>query len=245
MQLNCLIVDDEPLAREVIASYIDKVDNLNLIGECDNALQAFEKVRSQKVDLIFLDIQMPKLNGIEFIKALSPLPKVILTTAYREYAIESYELDVADYLLKPVSFQRFLKAIDKVVLGETEPNEPQLVNSEVDELRQDHPHMFLKADRKMVKVYLKDILYIESLKDYVRIKLPGKEIISLQKISYLEQKLPEDCFMRIHRSFIVPIKKIEAFSSHAIEVGGKELPIGRNYKEQVLEILNAESSFLS
>ena len=214
MQLNCLIVDDEPLAREVIASYIEKVNNLNLVGECDNALQAFEKVRSQKVDLIFLDIQMPKLNGIEFIKALNPLPKVILTTAYREYAIESYELDVADYLLKPVSFQRFLKAIDKVVMGEVEqPAEQQLVNPDIDELRQDHPYMFLKADRKMVKVYLKDILYIESLKDYVRIKPPAKEIISLQKISYLEQKLPEDCFMRIHRSFIVPIKKIEAFQA--------------------------------
>lgn len=245
MQLNCLIVDDEPLAREVIASFIEKVDNLTLIAECDNALQAFEKVRSQKIDLIFLDIQMPKLNGIEFLKALNPLPKVILTTAYREYAIESYELNVVDYLLKPISFQRFLKAVDKVFSSDQETNEVILENPDIDDLRQDHPYMFLKADRKMVKVYLKDILYIESLKDYVRINLPEKEIISLQKISYLEQKLPEDCFMRIHRSFIVPIKKIEAFSNHAIEVGGKELPIGRNYKEAVLSLLNSDESILN
>lgn len=245
MQLNCLIVDDEPLAREVIASFIEKVDNLHLVGECDNAIQAFEMVRSQSIDLIFLDIQMPKLNGIEFLKALNPLPKVILTTAYREYAIESYELDVADYLLKPISFQRFLKAIDRVITGEQEGPETTLHNPDIDDLRQDHPYMFLKADRKMVKVYLKDILYIESLKDYVRIKLPQKEIISLQKISYLEQKLPEDCFVRIHRSFIVPLKKIEAFSNQAIEVGGKELPIGRNYKESVLKLLNSDSSILN
>ena len=205
-------------------------------------MKAFDVLKKEKIDLIFLDIQMPKLNRIDFIKALSPAPKVIFTTAYREYAIESYELDVVDYLLKPIAFNRFLMAVNKAMCDGAEEKEikelPTVLTSE------DPPYIFLKADRKMVKIYLKDILYIESLKDYVRIKTSSKEIISLQKISYLEQKLPEDCFIRIHRSFIVPIKKIEAFSNHTVEVEGKELPIGRNYKAAVLALLNNDKSIL-
>jgi len=205
-------------------------------------VKAFDVLKKEKIDLIFLDIQMPKLNRIDFIKALSPAPKVIFTTAYREYAIESYELDVVDYLLKPIAFNRFLMAVNKAMCDGAEEKEikelPTVLTSE------DPPYIFLKADRKMVKIYLKDILYIESLKDYVRIKTSSKEIISLQKISYLEQKLPEDCFIRIHRSFIVPIKKIEAFSNHTVEVEGKELPIGRNHKAAVLALLNNDKSIL-
>ena len=205
-------------------------------------MKAFDVLKKEKIDLIFLDIQMPKLNRIDFIKALSPAPKVIFTTAYREYAIESYELDVVDYLLKPIAFNRFLMAVNKAMCDGAEEKEikelPTVLTSE------DPPYIFLKADRKMVKIYLKDILYIESLKDYVRVKTSSKEIISLQKISYLEQKLPEDCFIRIHRSFIVPIKKIEAFSNHTVEVEGKELPIGRNYKAAVLALLNNDKSIL-
>jgi len=205
-------------------------------------VKAFDVLKKEKIDLIFLDIQMPKLNRIDFIKALSPAPKVIFTTAYREYAIESYELDVVDYLLKPIAFNRFLMAVNKAMCDGAEEKEikelPTVLTSE------DPPYIFLKADRKMVKIYLKDILYIESLKDYVRVKTSSKEIISLQKISYLEQKLPEDCFIRIHRSFIVPIKKIEAFSNHTVEVEGKELPIGRNYKAAVLALLNNDKSIL-
>lgn len=241
MKLKCLVVDDEPLAREVIISHIQKIEGLELVAECDNALKAFDVLKKEAVDLIFLDIQMPKLTGIEFIKVLNPNAQIIFTTAYREYAIESYELNVADYLLKPVSFQRFLKAVNKVLNGQHE--EAQQEESK-DALRSDSPHIFLKADRKMVKVYLKDILYIESLKDYVRIKLQGKEVISLQKISFLEEKLPEDCFIRVHRSFIVPLKRIDAFSNNAVEVNGIEIPIGRNYKEKVLEQLNSSKSIL-
>ncbi|MEC7755559.1 MULTISPECIES: LytR/AlgR family response regulator transcription factor [Roseivirga] len=242
MKLKCLVVDDEPLAREVIISHIEKIEALELVEQCDNALKAFEVLKKEPVDLIFLDIQMPKLNGIEFLKVLNPEAQIIFTTAYREYALESYELNVADYLLKPVSFHRFLKAVNKVVEVQQEENNAA---EPADKLRTDEPHIFLKADRKMVKVYLKDILYIESLKDYVRIKLPGREVISLQKISFLEEKLPEDCFIRVHRSFIVPFKKIEAFSNHAVEVNGVEIPIGRNYKEQVLEQLNSSKSIIS
>ncbi len=242
--MNCIIVDDEPLAREVLESYVDRIDGLEVLASCDNAVKAFDILKKERVDLIFLDIQMPKLNGIDFLKVLNPLPKVIFTTAYREYAIESYELNVVDYLLKPISFQRFLMAVNKAMNGH-QKSADVMEEKVVDELRSDHPYIFLKADRKMVKVYLKDILYIESLKDYVRIKMAHKDVISLQKISFLEQKLPEDCFLRIHRSFIVPVKKIEAFSNNVIEIDGTELPIGRNYKEKVLEILNNDSSILS
>ena len=241
MKLRCLVVDDEPLAREVILNHIGKIDSLELVAECDNALKAFELLKRESVDLIFLDIQMPKLTGIEFLKVLNPNAQIIFTTAYREYALESYELNVADYLLKPVSFHRFLKAVNKVL---NEQQEELPTPKPQDVLRSDEPHIFLKADRKMVKVYLKDILYIESLKDYVRIKLPGREVISLQKISFLEEKLPEDCFIRVHRSFIVPLKRIEAFSNSAVEVNGTEIPIGRNYKEAVLEQLNSSKSIL-
>lgn len=241
MSLKCIIVDDEPLALEVLEAYIERIEGLELVAKCENAVKAFDALKKLQVDLIFLDIQMPKLTGIDFLKVLNPAPKVIFTTAYREYAIESYELNVVDYLLKPIAFNRFMMAVNKAMDGSVEYDEE---NSEEAQVAPDDPYIFLKADRKMVKVYLKDILYIESLKDYVRIKTPEREIVSLQKISYLEQKLPEDFFMRIHRSFIVPFKKIEAFSNHAVEVGGKELPIGRNYKNQVLEVLNNDSSIL-
>ena len=241
MSLKCIIVDDEPLALEVLEAYIERIEGLELVAKCENAVKAFDALKKLQVDLIFLDIQMPKLTGIDFLKVLNPAPKVIFTTAYREYAIESYELNVVDYLLKPIAFNRFMMAVNKAMDGSVEYDEE---SSEESQVAPDDPYIFLKADRKMVKVYLKDILYIESLKDYVRIKTPDREIVSLQKISYLEQKLPEDFFMRIHRSFIVPIKKIEAFSNHAVEVGGKELPIGRNYKNQVLEVLNSDSSIL-
>lgn len=239
MSKKCLIVDDEPLAGEVLESYIDRIDSLELVATCNNAIDAFEVLKKEHVDLLFLDIQMPKLTGIEFLKVINPAPQVIFTTAYREYAVESYELNVVDYLLKPIAFDRFMMAINKVLDHEPVSN---LSNGDSND---DKPYLFLKADRKMVKVYLEDIQYIESLKDYVRIKTAdGKEVISLQKISYLEQKLPEDCFLRIHRSYIVPIKKIDTFSTTGVEIGNKEIPIGRNYKSQVMDVLNQDGSIL-
>lgn len=233
-----MIVDDEPLAGEVLESYIERVESLELVETCTNAVSAFEVLKKHQVDLLFLDIQMPKLTGIEFLKVINPAPKVIFTTAYREYAVESYELNVVDYLLKPIAFDRFLMAINKVVEHDHPVAEPEVT-------QEDKPYLFLKADRKMVKIYLEDILYIESLKDYVRIKTrDGNEVISLQKISYLEQKLPEDCFLRIHRSFIVPLGKIDAFSSTGVEIRGKEIPIGRNYKPEVMKRLNGNLSII-
>jgi DNA-binding LytR/AlgR family response regulator len=241
MKLRCLIVDDEPLALDVLETYIERLDNLELVGKCKNAIEAYNKLQSDKVDLLFLDIQMPKLTGIDFLKSVSQRPKVIFTTAYREYAIEGYELDAIDYLLKPISFERFLKAVNKVVQPSQRSSAPVDTTSEVASLGNvtaQEPFIYLKADKKMVKVPLKDILYIESLKDYIRVKTITKEVISYQKISYLEEKLPEEKFLRIHRSFIIAMDRIEAFSAVHVEVGGHEIPIGRNYKNETLRKLS-------
>ncbi|MTI40019.1 LytR/AlgR family response regulator transcription factor [Fulvivirga lutimaris] len=235
MKMKCIIVDDEPLAIEIIESYIDRLDDLEIVATCTNALKAFEILQKEPVDLMFLDIEMPKLTGIDFIKTLKNPPKIILTTAYRDYALESYELDVVDYLLKPISFDRFLIALQKAY--KTDKSEPANGLTSTTE----GEYIYLKADKKMVKVMLNDIHYIESLKDYIRVKTADKDVITHQKISYLEEKLPDDSFIRIHRSFIVPLKKIESYSSSTIEVPGKELPIGRLYKNKVLDTLNAQN----
>lgn len=245
MKINCLIVDDEPLALDVISAYIDRIDGLELVGRCENALNAFEALQNNKVDLLFLDIQMPKLDGIEFIKTLSNPPKVIFTTAYREYAIEAFNVDAVDYLLKPIPFARFLKSVSKAFQhlnpGHTsdQKSSSDSNSSEIstDMSMDEAKHIFVRADKKMVKIYLKDILYIESLKDYVIIHVPSKRIVTKQKISYLEEKLPEELFLRIHRSFLVSIPKIEAFSPNHVEISGKELPIGRSYKNVVSKAL--------
>lgn len=229
--INCIIVDDEPLAIEVIESHLEKIDDINIVATCPNAVKAFEVLQKKEIDLMFLDIQMPKLTGIDFLKTLKNPPQVILTTAYRDYALEGYELDVVDYLLKPISFERFLKAIGKVYQKGSKSNQ-SFVNEP------EESFIYLKADKKTIKVHLNDIVYIESLRDYVRVKTKVKEIVTHQKISKLEDLLPKEEFIRIHRSFIVSIKKIEAFSSKGVELPGKLLPIGRLYKSQVMETLN-------
>jgi DNA-binding LytR/AlgR family response regulator len=240
MTVKCLLVDDEPLAMEVLESYIAQVPNLELVGKCDNALQAYEVLRKNEIDLIFLDIEMPQLSGIEFINTLENVPSVIFTTAHRRYAFEGYELDVLDFLLKPVSFGRFLKAINKLLRTNSPEVEPTVeAKPEVPEPTNDKmTFIYVKEDKKMVKIYLEDVIYIESLKDYVCIHTNIRKIITKQQISYLEQKLPEDDFMRIHRSFIISTRKIKAFNSNQIELEGqKELPIGRSYKPIVLDAL--------
>ena len=236
MSIRCLIVDDEPLAVEVLESYVARMDSLEHVGSCNNAVKAFDILKNEAVDVLFLDIQMPKLTGIEFLKILHPAPRVIFTTAYRDYAVESYELNVVDYLLKPIAFDRFMMAINKVM--DVDINKPH--ESPAEAGQEDEPFLFLKADRKMVKVMLNDITYIESLKDYVRVKkVNGKEVISHQKISYLEKKLPSDCFVRIHKSYIISRHKMEAYSASAVEIAGVEIPIGRSYKAAVMDLLGS------
>lgn len=236
-----MIVDDEPLALDVLETFIGRLDNLELVCRCHNAVEAYNCLQSEPIDLMFLDIQMPKLTGIDFLKSLAHPPKVIFTTAYRDYAVEGFELNVADYLLKPIAFERFLKAVSKVTATEQPAAlAPAPVPAAAPPAAPDYKEAFiyLKADKKMVKVMLADILYIESLKDYIRVRTETKEIISYQKISFLEEKLPTDKFLRIHRSFIVALDKIHAFSASAVDIGKSEIPIGRFYKNDVLQILN-------
>ena len=240
MKIKCLLVDDEPLAMEVLESYIAQVPNLELVEKCDNALQAYSVLRQNEIDLIFLDIEMPQLSGIEFINTLEKVPSVIFTTAHRHYAFEAYELDVLDFLLKPVSFGRFLKAINKlhrVNAPEVEvKSKPTASNNDSSDDKM--TFIYVKEDKKMVKIYLENVVYIESLKDYVCIHTDTRKVITKQQISYLEQKLPDDEFMRIHRSFIIASKKIKAFNANQVELDGeKELPIGRSYKPLVIERL--------
>jgi DNA-binding LytR/AlgR family response regulator len=256
MKIKCLIVDDEPLALDILESYVNRVEGLELIGRCENALQAFDFLQQHNVDLMFLDIQMPKLDGIEFLKSLPQRPKVIFTTAFRDYAMEAYELDVVDYLLKPIPFSRFLKGLSKVhaqfQLNASAPvpaSAGPIVLAPA--LQSNHASSFysedgggasadsiiVRADKKMIKVPLEDIQYIESLKDYVIIHVGGRRIVTKQKISYLEQKLPEGRFLRIHRSFLIALNKIQAFSPNHVEINSQELPIGRSYKSEVAKIL--------
>lgn len=235
-KIKCLVVDDEPLAADVIATFIGQLDNLTLSGKCDNAIAAMLFLQQHKVDLLFLDIQMPKLSGLDFLKTLSNRPAVILTTAYRDYAVDGFELNVLDYLLKPVSFERFLLAINKYQAL----RDKVTVHPDILPLLQGvsaESFIYLKADKKMMKVLLKDIICIESLNDYVKVKTVSQDIITYQRITYLEEKLPDEQFLRIHRSYIIAIDKIKSFSATLIDVGGLELPIGRQYKAEVMKAL--------
>jgi DNA-binding LytR/AlgR family response regulator len=245
MNIRCVIVDDEPLALDVLEAYIERLDNLELVARLDNGIEAFNLLNKESVDLLFLDIQMPRLSGIELLKNLNEPPKVVFTTAYRDYALQGYELDVVDYLLKPISFDRFLKAVNKVYRllqeDQTEERIVQVSNAPETTPSYQDAFIYLKADKKMVKIQLKDILYIESLKDYIRVKTPTKSVTSYQRISYMEEKLPPEMFIRIHRSFIVAKDKVDAFSPPFVEIGDISLPIGRNYRNEVLKTLNSEN----
>jgi DNA-binding LytR/AlgR family response regulator len=233
---NCLIVDDEPPAREILKRYIDQVPMLNLAGECINALQALTVLQTQAIDLLFLDIQMPQISGLELIRTLKFPPKIVLTTAFEQYALQGFELDVADYLLKPIHFERFLKAVMKALPAETIHH--QQAEKPVDSIST-QTFLYFRADRKMVKVLVKDIQYIESLKDYVKIFTEKGVIFTKYSIAALEVMLPETAFIRTHRSFIVAIDKITSFSSEMLEVEKYQVPVGKLYRQQLLKILNA------
>ena len=233
MKVQCVIIDDEPLAIALIETYIAKFPNLEVVTTCKNAMEGFEVLKSKQVDLIFLDIQMPLLTGVEFLRSLSHPPKVIFTTAYREYAIESYELEVVDYLLKPISFDRFFKAINKYFTAVEKNNVRALT---VSKKESSSDFMYVNVNKKHHKILFSEILYAESLKDYVRIHTKETTVITKDKISDFEQKLPEH-FLRTHRSYIVNTDKITAYTAHDVELGKLEIPIGVSYKKQVMGIL--------
>lgn len=233
-KLNCLIVEDEPLARNLLAEYVGKVPYLHLTDSCPNAMLAMEALRRHPVDLLFLDIQMPEITGLSLLKILPQKPLVIFTTAYSEYALEGFELDAVDYLLKPISFERFLKAVEKaasrfVAQGEAPSNQasgsPQ------------NQFVFVKDGNKLVKVFLDDILYIEGLKDYVTLHTRQQKITSLQRMKNLEEQLPSDRFIRIHNSFIVNIKAIDAVHKNEVQIGQALLPISDTYRKFFREFI--------
>ena len=231
MKIKTLIVDDEPHAVEIIQKYISDFSQVELIGTCNNAVHAFQLLQDQSVDLIFLDIKMPGLLGTDLVRSLKTPPRIIFTTAYQDYALDGFDLNAVDYLLKPIPFDRFLKAMDKVFdlfkLQQKKVDVPVLGNEPKVE-----DYLYLRIDRKRVKINVNDIYWMESLKDYIKITLKDRVLISKQKIGVLEELLPEDKFIRIHRSFMVSMDKIESYHSYAIEILGKELPIGRNYKAE-------------
>lgn len=235
-KIICLAVDDEPLALSVLEKYIAEIDCLEMAGTCANAVQALQMLQQFSVDLLFIDIQMPQIMGTDFIRTLKKSPKVIFTTAYRKYAVEGFELDAVDYLLKPISFERFLKAVNKVL--QTEINAPDSAFPAKDTIAEiPNQSLYVRAERKMIKVLLDDILYIEGMGDYIKIITGKKTIITKRPLSTLEETLPKDSFLRIHRSFIVALNKIDSYNKETIEIGKNELPIGKLFRHEVIKIL--------
>lgn len=231
--MNVIIVDDEPLAQEVLETYVSKFPALNLIAKCSNAVEAFDVLNKNNIDLMFLDIQMPQISGIDFLKTLANPPQVIFTTAYSEYAMDGYELNVVDYLLKPISLDRFAKAVNKAVAKELQENEPSIpANTETAD------YIFVKADKKLIKIRFDQINYIEGLKDYVILHTPNGRVVTLQTMKSLEIKLPSDIFMRVHRSFIVNLANISIIEGNTVQIEKKIIPIGKNYKDVLLTIIN-------
>lgn len=233
--INTIAIDDEPLALQLVAGYIEKTPGLELIGKFDNPLDAFEFMSKESVDLIFVDIQMPDLNGLEFTKAINKGPKVIFTTAFEKYALEGYKLNVVDYLLKPFSYEEFFTAVQKAVnlikLEQKHHEEQIETNSEF---------LFLKSEYKIRRINFNDILYVEGLKDYVKvyIKNEPKPVLSLTTMKLLESKLPENKFMRVHRSFIVNLEKVEIIERSRIVFGKEYIPVSDQYKDKFQEFLN-------
>lgn len=235
--INVIIVDDEPLAQDVLETYIERMPDLNLVCKCSNAFEANVALKENEVDLMFLDIQMPQLTGTDFLRSLAHPPIVIFTTAYPNYAVDGFELNALDYLLKPISMERFMKAANKAVdhVNLKKGQSASKAEAEAD-------FIFVKADKKLVKINFLDVLYIEGLKDYVIIRMDAGRVITLQTMKSLEQKLPSDIFKRIHRSYIVNVKRIDAIVGNMVELQekgkAKHIPVGKNYRDGLLELVN-------
>ncbi len=229
--ISCLIVDDETIARDIIATHLSKISNITVIASCSNAMEAFNTISNHSIDLVFLDINMPEISGISFAKSINKSIKIIFTTAYRDYAVEGFELQAVDYLLKPISFERLLKAVNTYFEVYSQPKKES--ETKIDTTN----FMFVRSDRRMIKIDFSDILYIESYSDYIKIHLANETIVTRETISAIEAKLPKAMFLRIHRSFIVAVNKITSFTNEQVVIKGKSLTISRSYKNDVLELL--------
>lgn len=232
MKAKCIIVDDEPLAISAIENHISKINDIEILAKCTDAIEAFDVLKNNKVDLIFLDIEMPELNGVNLLKSLKNPPAVIFTTAYRNYAIEAFDLDIVDYLLKPIEFDRFLRAIERFY---------SLIKSKKEintDLKENDECLKIKANKKTHIVYYKEIIYIENIADYLQIITSNKKITTKMAIRDLEEILPNDRFIRIHRSYIISIKNIESYTNHSVTINQVELPVSRSYRKTVFSVLN-------
>lgn len=229
--IQCLIVDDEAIAREIISTHVSKINNINIIASCSNAIEAFNIINNQTIDLVFLDINMPDISGISFAKSINKNIKIIFTTAYRNYAVEGFELQAVDYLLKPISFERLLKAVNTYF--EVYSTQQKVIK----EYANSNEFMFVRSERIMVKIDFSDIIFIESYSDYIKINLHNKTIVTRETISAIEAKLAKKSFIRIHRSYIIALKHITSFTNEQVVILKKSLPISRSYKSKVLQLL--------
>jgi DNA-binding LytR/AlgR family response regulator len=231
--IQCLIIDDEPMAREILENHLKKIDSVQVVSTCKNAIDAFNAISANKIDVIFLDINMPEISGLSFAKSINKKIKIIFTTAYREYAVDGFDLQAVDYLLKPISFDRLYQSINKYIdecIPTDLPKDDQIKIEQSD-------FIFVRSDRKMIKVNFSEICYIESLGDYIKIVLDTKNIITRETISSMEAKLPKKIFLRTHRSYLISIPQITSFTNEYIEINKKAIPISRSYKSSVLNRL--------
>lgn len=235
-QIKCLIVDDEPVARDILSKHLSKIQSVEIVALCKNALEAFNIINSRKIDLIFLDINMPEISGLSFARSINNNIKIIFTTAYREYALEGFDLQAVDYLLKPISFERLLQSVNKYM--DQKPVPSDLSSGEIKSEKIDY--FFVRSERKMVKICFEEIRYIESISDYIRIHLKERSVVTRATISSIEAKLPQNEFLRTHRSFIVYIPAIDSFTNEYLELGADQIPISRSYKSGVLLKLEKE-----
>ena len=231
--VNCLIVDDEPVAREILESHLAKIETIKVLASCKSAIEAFNVINAENIDLIFLDINMPEISGLSFARSINKSIKIIFTTAYREYAVDGFDLQAVDYLLKPISFERLLQAVNKYLDENIQVKTEKMPSIQAEK----NESFFVRADRKMVKICFSEILFIESLSDYIKIHLKEKTIVTRETISNIEAKLPQNEFIRVHRSYIVSLAEIDSFTNELIEIGKKQIPISRTYKQKVLRNL--------
>lgn len=238
MKIKCIIIDDEPLAIKVIETHLREFQNMELVATFTTAIAALPVIEKGTIDIVFLDINMPKMSGLDFLKSLTVKPHIVITTAYREYAVESFDLDVLDYLVKPIPFGRFMKTINRI------SNQISLEKEKLIEVPfKEDPFIFMKVDKKLMKIKLNDILFIESLKDYIKVFTTLGEYLVHKSMTSISEELPAENFLRIHRSFTIALNKITAVEGNSVEIAGRRIPIGRNYIQTAKQkILNTDFS---
>lgn len=238
-KIKCIVVDDEPIAVDILVSHLSRIDSIEVVATCKSAMEAFGILNSNEIDLIFLDINMPEISGLSFAKNINKNIKVIFTTAYREYAVDGFDLQAVDYLLKPISFERLLQGVKKI----TDVSDNENIVETKDVVTEIDSFIFVRSNRKMIKINFDEINYVESLSDYLKIYLQEKTIITRETISSIEAKLPKNSFIRIHRSYIISLAKIDSFTNEFVEILSKALPISRTYKKDVLQRLHKNTDF--